>query len=75
MQKSDQELPPGRQHTGHLGLHLVSSHPSLGLGTDKEEPAGLGGDTGLSIPLQSSQPCPLGHLCPFHLPKTRLTLG
>lgn len=44
MQKSGQELPPGRQHTGHLGLHLVSSpHPSLGLGTDKEEPAGLEG--------------------------------
>lgn len=70
MQKSDQELLPGRRRAGRLGLHLVSSPQlSLGLGIDKEEPAGLGGgDTGLLVSsCRALSLVPWGHLCPLHL--------
>lgn len=74
MQKSDQELRPGRRCAGRLASTWFLPHTSH-LGWElTEEPAGLGGGGHwpLSARLQSSQPCPLGHLCPLHLPKTRL---
>lgn len=52
MQRTDQELLPGRRHAGRLGLHLVSSpHLSLGLGTDKRGAClARRGDTALLVP-------------------------